>query len=192
MLFSRWILFVTVLAGVLCCCSGCATILGGIIGHQSGELAAGLAIGAAVDFGDNIINGVGQMLSDDQKEFRQHAMVDSEAGKITLPRRGFSVDRTKALLSDIQPRFEDAGWTHERIKLKTGFYVTNYTHSETWRCANSDGQPFELDIKMGWQKDSRLDIQIPPDSKADKSSVTLEIYGWLEDCVLGWDHSPDS
>ncbi len=173
-----------VLAGITFCCSGCATILGGIIGHQSGELAAGLAIGAAVDFGDNIVNGVGQMLADDQKEFRQRAVVDSDAGTIQLPRKGFSVDRTKSLLAKIQPRFEEAGWTYERTRLKTCFSFSNYVHDETWRCTDASGQPFELDIQMGWKKDSKLKVQIPSGSEAKRSEVTLQIYGWLEETVM--------
>ena len=182
---TKTLVLAGILAGLLLGCSGCATILGGIIGHQSGELAAGLAIGAAIDFGDNIANGVGQMLAVDQKEFRPYARVDSDAGKIRLPRRGFSVDRTKDLLADIQPRFQQAGWTYQRIQLKTGFYLTNYEHSETWQCTNAEGQPFDLKIKMAWKKDSQFDIRIPSSSQADKSSITLEIFGWLEDSVMG-------
>ena len=173
-----------VLAGVVFCCSGCATILGGIIGHQSGELAAGLAIGAVVDFGETIVTSVGQMTANQAKEFRLRTVVDSDTGRIELPKKAFSVDRTKQLLGQMQPNFQEAGWTWQRTRMNSNFSVTDYHHSETWRCTDAAGQSFTVDINMGWKKDSTFQVCVPADSTADRSAVTLQLYAWLEDQIV--------
>lgn len=77
-------------------CSGCATILGGIIGYQSNEMWAGAAIGAALDFGGDIANGLGQMLTDKETRFEQKVSLDSEQGTIELARSDFSLSLSTA------------------------------------------------------------------------------------------------
>ncbi len=175
------------LIGICCFSSGCATILGGIIGHQSGEMGAGLAIGAAIDYGDNVVIGVGQMLTDQQKEFREKTLVDSQKGEIKLSLWGFSVDRTKELLSGLQARFKQAGWTYQRTKLDTHFdlFTLDYKEEQTWACRTDAAAAFNLDIKMGWHKDPTITVQVPDESTADKAAITQQIYNGLEQIVLG-------
>ena len=80
---------------VACFCCSCATILGGIIGHQSGELAAGLAIGAAIDFGDDLVRGICYMTADIPKEFQNNSQVNTDEGTIQLPGIAFNADRMR-------------------------------------------------------------------------------------------------
>jgi len=84
-----------VLLSVYLCCSGCATILGGIIGHQSGEAVAGAAIGAAIDFGDDIVNGIGLFLTDKKTRFEQKVSLNSEEGNMEFAKSDFSANKGK-------------------------------------------------------------------------------------------------
>ena len=181
------VVLASVLISICCLSSGCATILGGIIGHQSGELAAGLAIGAALDFGDNVVIGVGQMLTDQQEEFREKTLVDSDKGEIELSLWGFSVDHTKELLSALQGRFKQAGWSYRRAKLDSCFdlFSLNYTEKQIWACETDAPAAFNLDIEMGWHKNPKIAVKVSEGSTADRSAITNQIYNWLEEIVLG-------
>jgi len=86
------------------CCSGCATILGGIIGYQSGELVAGAAIGAALDFGGDIANGIGQLLTAKEVRFEQTVSLDSENGKIEFAKSDFSPEKMEKLMRKLNVR----------------------------------------------------------------------------------------
>ena len=123
------------------CCSGCATILGGIIGYQSGELAAGLAIGAAVDFGGGILDGVGQLLTDKEARFDQKVSLDSEEGKIEFARSDFSAEKMEKLMRELEKKFEQNGWSYTLVQKKRR--KGRMLFSEKWRCKDGDGDEFE-------------------------------------------------
>ena len=126
------------------CCSGCATILGGIIGHQSGELAAGAAIGAALDFGGDIANGIGYLLTDKKTRFQQKVSLDSEQGKIEFAQSDFSAKKIERLMRKLEKKFEQNGWLYTMGQKKR---MTGRTQLlEKWACKNSDGYEFELSV----------------------------------------------
>ena len=131
------------LLGYLCCC-GCATILGGIIGDQSGELMAGAAIGAALDFGGDIVNGVEQLLTDKEVRFEQKVSIDTEEGKIEFTKSDFSAEKMERLMRKLEKKFEQNGWSYSMVQKKR---LTGRTLlSEKWRCKDGDGKEFELSI----------------------------------------------
>ena len=122
------------------CCSGCATILGGIIGYQSGELGAGLAIWAALDFGGDIVNGVGQLLTDKEVRFEQKVSLDTEEGKIDFSKSDFSAEKMERLMRKLEKKFEQNGWSYTMVQKKR--YTGRTLLSEKWRCKDGDDKEF--------------------------------------------------
>ncbi len=180
--WTQRICLVVLLAAGLCCCSGCATILGGIIGHQSGELCAGLAIGAAVDFGGCVVDGVGQLLTDPEQEFKEKAVLDSETGEITLPEHAFSVNRTKELLKSLERKLADNGWDRQTTMMKSSRGATCQLQ-ERWTCKKEDAQTFELTIHLQTNQNPEFRIDVPPESTLDRGAMTIRVYTWLKEIV---------
>ena len=176
------VLLTTVLAFVAIYTSGCATILGGIIGHQSGEWAAGAAIGAGIDFGGGIVDGIGWMLTDKETRFEQKVSLDSEQGKICLARSDFSLDRVDKLMRRVEKKFEENGWSYKLIEKK--MRVGRTLLSEKWQCANTDGE-FELSVLREKCKGTKITIEPAGDGTLNKSAVTVEIYTWLKEAAVG-------
>ena len=171
-----------VLLGYLCCC-GCATILGGIIGHQSGEMLAGAAIGAALDFGDDIANGIGQLLTDKQTRFEQKVSLDSEEGKIEFDKAGFSTKKMERMMRKLEKQFEQNGWSHTMVQKKR--LKGRILLSEIWRCKDGHGKKFELSILKEKCKDTQILIEPTDEDALSKSEITIEVYNWLKEATLG-------
>jgi len=171
-----------VLLGYLCC-SGCATILGGIIGYQSGELAAGLAIGAALDFGGDIVNGVGQLLTDKEVRYEQKVTLDTEEGKIEFAKSDFSAEKMERLMRKLEKKFEQNGWSYTMVQKKR---LTGRTLlSEKWRCKDSDGKEFELSILREKCKDAKILIVPIDEDELSRHAITIEVYNWLKEAAIG-------
>lgn len=170
-----------VLSGYLCC-SGCATILGGIIGYQSGELAAGLAIGAALDFGGDIANGVGQLLTDKEVRFEQTVSLDTEAGKIEFAKSDFSAEKMERLVRKLEKKFEQNGWSYTMVqkKRRTGRTLL----SEIWQCQDSDGNEFDLSILQEKCKDAQISIITTDEDAFSRHTITIKIYNWLKEATI--------
>jgi hypothetical protein len=171
---------------VLFSCSGCATILGGIIGYQSGELCAGLAIGAAVDFGDDVARAIGRALADVEKEFQKNSRFSAAAGTIELPGIAFTADRMQKVKWELKSKFDENGWTYGVVEktTETGLFRRD-RFWEKWKCATADGQGFYLEVCSRQDENTRLTVTVPADSQADKADVTTHIYQWLEEIVAG-------
>ena len=171
-----------VLMGYLCC-GGCATILGGIIGYQSGELAAGLAIGAALDFGGDIANGIGQLLTDKEVRFEQTVSIDTEAGKIEFAKSDFSAEKMERLIRKLEKKFEENGWSCTMVQKKR---LTGRTLlSEIWQCKTSDGNDFELSILREKCKDTQILIESTDGDALSRHAITIEVYNWLKEAAIG-------
>jgi len=171
-----------VLLGYLCCC-GCATILGGIIGHQSGELVAGAAIGAAVDFGGDIVNGLGQLLTDEKARFEQKVSLDSEEGKIEFAKSNFSTKKMERLMRKLEKKFEQNGWSHTMVQKKR--LKGRTLLSEKWLCKDGDGKEFELSILKEKCKDTQILIEPADEDALGKNAITVEVYNWLKEAAIG-------
>jgi hypothetical protein len=165
------------------CCSGCATILGGIIGYQSGEAVAGAAIGAAIDFGDDIVNGIGHLLTDKKTRFEQKVSIDSQEGKIEFAKSDFSASKIEMLMCKLAKKFEQNGWASTLIQKKR--LQGRTLLSEKWQCKDAGGNEFELSVLREKCKDTQILIE-PSDENADKrNAITIHIYNWLKEAAIG-------
>jgi hypothetical protein len=165
------------------CCSGCATILGGIIGHQSGEAVAGAAIGAAIDFGDDIVNGIGHLLTDKKTRFEQKVSIDSQEGKIEFAKSDFSASKIEMLMCKLAKKFEQNGWASTLIQKKR--LQGRTLLSEKWQCKDAGDNEFELIVLREKCKDTQILIE-PSDENADKrNAITIHIYNWLKEAAIG-------
>jgi hypothetical protein len=167
---------------IACYCSSCATVVGGIIGHQSGELAAGLAIGAAIDFGDDLVRGICYMTADVPKEFKNNSEINVDEGTIQLPGIAFSIDRMRPVKEMLKDKMAENGWKYKVAEktAKTSLFDKD-RYSENWNCNTHQGQAFELKICYEQDEDAHLRVTIEPDSTVGKAAITSQIYGWLEE-----------
>lgn len=160
-------------------CSGCATIVGAVIGHQSGEMLAGAAIGAAVDFGDDIAVALGQTFGDEHKQLQEKATLDSEKGCIGLPRSAFSVNKLEKLIILLQKKLEQNSWAYTVTKKKVS--KGRILLSETWNCQTADNIIFDLMISYKKNHDPTLKITPTQEHTGKKGEITIQIYQWLKD-----------
>jgi hypothetical protein len=166
-------------------CGGCATILGGIIGYQSAELAAGLAIGAAVDFGDDIARGVGQMAAKKEnfcRDFETKGTLNAKTGEITLPIVPFNQERITTIVDRLQNTLEQNGWSRQITKkcFKRAFLEPLRGH-EKWKCTTSEQESFELEIKFNSNHDTTFRIHECAEEKRIK--YTCQLYNWLKEGI---------
>jgi hypothetical protein len=167
---------------VACFCCSCATMLGGIIGYQSGELAAGLAIGAAIDFGDDLVRGICYMTADIPKEFQNNSQVNTDEGTIQLPGIAFNIGRMPAVKQELKGKMSENGWEYSVVDKTAHTSLFNKDrYSENWNCVTKEGEEFELKICYRQDEDACLRVQVEPDSKSDKVAITSQIYDWLEE-----------
>ena len=165
------------------CCSGCATILGGIIGYQSGELVAGAAIGAALDFGGDIANGVGYLLTDKKTRFEQTVSLDSEQGEIKFAKSDFPVKKMEWLLRRLEEKFKQNGWSYTMTQKKRTAGRTLF--SEKWACINANGIEFELSILQEKCKDANITIDPANQDAFIRHEITIQIYNWIKHAAIG-------
>ncbi len=196
------------LAIITLTCSGCATILGGIIGYQSGEACAGMAIGAAVDFSGDIARGIGQMSADQKdlmRDFKKKSSVNGPEGQITLPICPFNLNRTMTIAGRLQDKFKENGWTCQ-LKEKTTHdnWFNPRRWEEKWTCTDDQQQPFEFRIDFCSSRDTEFHIQStsccpskesPEQGEGESqpaaadlspeqtAAITGRIYQWIEEIV---------
>jgi len=170
------------LIAVACCCSSCATIWGGIIGHQSGELAAGIAIGAAIDFGDDLVRGICYMTADVPKEFKNNSQINADEGTIQLPGIAFNIDRMRPVKEMLKDKMTENGWEYKVSEktAKTSLFDKD-RYSENWNCVTQEGDSFDLRICYKQDEDAHLRVSIGPESTVGKAAITSRIYDWLEE-----------
>ena len=170
------------LIAVACFCSSCATIVGGIIGHQSGEMAAGMAIGAAVDFGDDLVRGVCYMTADIPKEFKNNSQLNANEGTIQLPGIAFNIDRMRPAKEMLKDKMVENGWKYSVTEktAKTCLFGKD-RYSENWNCHTQQGDVFDLKICYKQDEDAHLKVTVGPESSVGRRAITSQIYDWLEE-----------
>jgi hypothetical protein len=167
---------------ITCYCSSCATMWGGIIGHQSGELAAGMAIGAAIDFGDDLVRGICYMTADVPKEFKNNSQINADEGTIQLPGIAFNIDRMRPVKEKLKDKMSENGWEYKVAKKTADTSLFNKDrYSENWNCVTQGGKAFELKICYKQDEDAHLRVTVGPDSTGGKGTITSKIYDWLEE-----------
>ena len=155
---------------------------GGIIGYQSGELAAGMAIGAAIDFGDDLVRGICYMTADIPKEFKNNSQVNAGEGTIQLPGIAFNIGRMPAVKQKLKGKMSENGWEFSVVEKTAQTSLFNKDrYSENWNCVTKEGEEFALKICYKQDEDACLRVQVEPDSKGDKVAITSQIYDWLEE-----------
>lgn len=163
-------------------CSGCATILGGIIGYQSAELGAGLAIGAAIDFGDDIARGIGQMTTKKEdfcKIYNQQTDLDAKAGRIELPITPFNRERVTTMISTLEQTFEKNGLSREiQEKVVRNSWFSSQLYQK-WHCTAPDQKTFDLEIRFHNDRDTTFLILNCPDE--ERTRITSQIYEWMKE-----------
>ncbi len=167
---------------IACCCSSCATVLGGIIGHQSGEMAAGMAIGAAVDFGDDLVRGICYMTADVPKEFKNNSQINADDGTIQLPGIAFNTERMRPVTKMLKDKMSENGWECKVTEktAKTCLFSQDRFY-ERWNCVTQKGEAFDLKICYKQDGDPHLTVCVEPDSTVGKGPITSQIYDWLEE-----------
>jgi len=197
---TRQVLLIIALSIIALTSSGCATILGGIIGHQSGEMCAGLAIGAAVDFGGDVIRGVGQMTAGEKdlhKDFQKKSNLNAQKGEITLPINPFNRKRTMNVVSRLRDTMTQQGWTCQQVEKTTrNNLIFANRWEETWHCTTETGRPFAFKIDFRSNRDTRFYVKSRPCDSAgttapapdltpqDISTITSKMYDWIEKAVI--------
>ncbi len=167
----RAVLLVMFLALMMVYSSGCATILGGIIGHQSGEAGAGMIIGAAVDFGGGIIMGIGEMLGG------KKVNVYSEQGYIRVNR---DLAKRKNLTHQLQKRFEQLNWQFgESEDVSTGKKIT----ISTYNCRTAEEKEFTLEFISEKGQDLRIYVKPVQQNKEFKILITTQIGTWITEII---------
>jgi len=180
--FIKSFAFCAVLFGYLCC-SGCATILGGIIGYQSGEAVAGAAIGAALDFGGDIANGIGYLLTDKKTRFEQKVSFDSEEGEIRFAKSEFPAKKMEWLMRKLEKKFERNGWSYTMVQKKRA--TRRILILEKWSCLDDRGIEFELSISQEKCKDARIMIEPIDEDAMSRHEITIKVYNWLKEAATG-------
>jgi len=151
--------------------SGCATILGGIIGHQSGEACAGIAIGAALDFGDDIARAIGQAFGD------KTINVYSELGYVRINTK---TAKNKCLKQKLERRFAEASW---KILNKEATSKTDKIKSCKYYCRTAEGKEFTLEFFTEKNQDLRIYIKTTEENKELQSLITSRIGLWATEII---------
>jgi len=151
--------------------SGCATILGGIIGHQSGEACAGMAIGAAIDFGDDIARAIGEAFGD------KTVNVYSELGYVRIDAK---TAQKKCLKQKLERRFAEASW---KILNKESTTKTDKIQSCKYYCQTSEGKEFTLEFFTEKKQDLRIYIKTAEENNELQGLITSRIGLWATEII---------
>ena len=176
----RKILLTLFLTAITLYTSGCAAIVGGVIGHQSGEAVAGAAIGAGLDLGPDIVRGIGQMIANPEKDIK-NARIDSQQGQIILPEAVFTSKRLESLTRQLQNIFQENQWTASLGEKKSGVGCTVF--QEKWQCKTKDGVGFEMTVIRKKHKKPEISIKVPANDRSKQSEITIQIFDWLPAAV---------
>ncbi len=146
-------------------CSGCFSIVGSIIGYQSGELLAGLLIGAGIDAGVAIANEA--KCEADSKVYE----LDSEKGQVKAQ---LNTDDMTSIVTDIETTFGSEGWSYELTlkKIRKGKSL-----SAQWQVNNGQGDEFSVALSLAKRK---LELRVKSDKAELKGSVLNKLITPLE------------
>lgn len=176
----RKIVLTLLLSAMMLYTSGCAAIIGGIIGHQSGEAVAGAAIGAGLEFGPGIVRGIGQIMANPEKDIK-NARIDSQQGQIILPEAAFTPKRLECLTRQLQDIFQANQWTGKLEEKKSRVGCTVF--QEKWQCKTKDEVEFEMTVVRKKRGKPGISIEVPADDQNKRSEITIQIFEWLPEAA---------
>lgn len=146
-------------------CAGCFSVVGSIIGYQSGELLAGLLIGAGIDAGIAIAEEA--KCESDSKVYE----LDSKKGQI---KARLNTDDMAGIVTDIETTFGSEGWSYDLTlkKIRQGKSL-----SAQWQVTDSQGDKFSVSLSLLKRK---LDLRVKSDNAELKGSVLNKLITPLE------------
>ena len=164
---------VSVVAAI--CLSGCATIVGGIIGHQSGEAVAGAAIGAAFDFGDDVVGTIGAVFKG--KEEQEKIKIYSDSAYIRVDR---SIAGRRNVTKKLQKKFDDVSWHWGEGSRQS----TDKEVSQTaYQCRTAEGKEFTLQFFDEKRQDLRIYVKTPGEDREFAGMLTSQIGIWMSEIL---------
>lgn len=177
------VLLVCVLIMVAVNCSGCMTILGGIIGYQSGEALAGAAIGAGIDITGTIISHMHNKEKEkkQQEEQKEREIKLKEAIKI-FPEEGFvrvgSISAGGKIYSEeLKKKFDNMGWQYSEVSNEQSPEISK----KTFACKTSENKEFTLELMRETNQDLLIFIKPAETNKEFQSMVTSQVGIWIRE-----------
>jgi hypothetical protein len=165
--------------------SGCATIAGSIIGYQSGELAAGAAIGAAIDITGAVLAGMHQKEAEKKQEEknkeREKKINESiniyteegyiRVGKISAEGRNFG--------EEFRKKFDNIGWRYSETTERPS--LTEKIVKRVFICKTTDDKEFTLELLRETNQDLLVFIKPTDANKELQSMVTSQVGIWIRE-----------
>ena len=173
MVMKKFRLVVVLLVSAVCV-SGCMPILGGIIGYQSNHAVAGVVIGAALEYGDDII--VALFPKPPIQKARPPITIYSDLGYIRVD---CGLAHGNTLVQKLKKKFIDHSWRISETAAKKRRNITeNFYRSRT-----ADG--IEFDLEFFQERGQDLRIYVRPDNKSDelKGMLTSQIGNWIREII---------
>ncbi len=178
-------ILVAALGALMVGSSGCATILGGIIGNQSGEMCAGLAIGAIVDTVTGAIesghekghereNRQGQAEREEQVRAKDSVTIYSDAGYIRVDRQRGGEELEKKL----KEKFATASWV---CADETGGYGDKDVSRDSYKCSTKQHKEFEMEFFREEGEDLRIYVRVPDEDEEMRGMITSQVGLWVTD-----------
>ena len=179
----RRMILVAALGALMVGSSGCATILGGIIGHQSGEMCAGMAIGAVVDIVGGALGNHDQKERDredrqaptePQRQVRAENVVTvySGAGYIRVDRRHGGEDLERKL----KEKFAAVSWV---CADEMGGYGDDEVSRDVYKCSTKQGKEFEIEFFREEREDVRIYVRVPGEDEEMRGMITSQVGLWV-------------
>lgn len=152
--------------------SGCATIIGGIIGYQSGEAVAGAAIGAAID----IVSHISE--AEKEKQKKENVKIFPDMGYLRIDNR---TAQNRNLTDKLLEKFQTLGWQYNEIKSDSA--DGNAISSRIWQCRAADSREFTLEVFNEKSQDLRIYVRPSQENPEFKSMLTSQIGFWVQEIV---------
>ena len=164
--------------------SGCATILGGIIGYQSGEAVAGAAIGAAIDITSAISSHAQQNKSRKEQKERDKELEQKHKEAIKIYdeegyiRVGSIVAENKNIADRLQQRFDDLNWKYIEITDKPD--RKDQISRRVFQIKLVDQKEFTLELFSEKNRDLLIFIKPAEPDREFQSMLTSQIGLWMQ------------
>ena len=166
---------VAVLLLSVVCVSGCAPILGGIIGHQSNEAVAGVVIGVALEYGDDIVTALFPKPRS-QKGRAPIMMVYSDLGYIRVDR---GLARCRTLAQKLEKSFANHSWQISETAAKQRRNITEIFY----RSRTADGIEFGVEFFQERGQDLRIYVRTDDKSDERRGMLTSQIGNWIREII---------
>jgi hypothetical protein len=177
------VLLVVVLMLVAINCSGCMTILGGIIGYQSGEAVAGAAIGAAIDVTGAVLSHIHKKEQEEKHQEEEQAREIKRKESIKIyPDEGYirvgSISAEGKIYGDeLKRKFDNIGWQYREVSKERSPEISK----RVFTCKTSESKEFTLELIRETNQDLLIFIKPAEANKEFQSMVTSQVGIWVRE-----------